>query len=256
MKQTSKLKPINLGRSIVIGSIVFVVFFSVFAIIRTVMAERTADVISGVMYLGVTTVCLIGWIKSKQVHIIPILLMNLTLALNFFFDLKILSITINVSLLIISIYMFFTFFKHTARYRKILELAAKPIEDVQNGFTERPFPAGKVEYSKGEIHGFAEFLKSQLIAVPYQEPNGIILTIPEDWIGRLYEIHGSYLDETRIIFQYDGQVSAHITEKDYKKYQQELTFDQLCASLGNLFIDFLKYFNNGEGNKIMELLNH
>ena len=72
----------------------------------------------------------------------------------------------------------------------------------------------------------------------------------------LYEIHGSYSDETRVIFQYDGHVSAHITEKDYKKYQQELTFDQLCASLGNLFIDFLYFFNNGESNKIVEILKH
>ena len=150
--------------------------------------------------------------------------------------------------------MFFIFYKHLIRYRNILELAATPVEDVKNGFTERPFPAGKVEFTQGEIFGFAEFLKNQIIAIPYQESNGIIFTIPEDWFGRLYDLHGSYLNETRIFFQYDGHVSAQITEKDYKQYKKELTFDQLCASLGNLFIEFLTYFKNGESHKIIDML--
>jgi hypothetical protein len=65
-------------------------------------------------------------------------------------------------------------------------------------------------------------------------------------------MHGSYLDDTRVIFQFNGQVSAHITEKDYKKYQEELTFDQLCSSLGNMFIEFMEMFKNGEGDLILE----
>ncbi len=252
MKQATKLKPIHWGKAVVFGVIGIVLFASVYAIIRTTMAERTADVICGIIYLGVTAVCMFAWIKGKQVYVFPIMLMNLMVALNFFFDLPILAVIITVCLFTLFIYMFFVFLKHSARFRRILERAAKPIDDAQNGFTRRPYPSGKAVYSKGEIFGFAEFLKSRLIAIPFIESNGITLAFPEDWLGRLYDMHGSYLDDTSVIFQFDGQVSAHIMEKDYKKYQEELTFDQLCSSLGNMFIEFMELYKNGEGDRILE----
>jgi hypothetical protein len=252
MKQATKLKPINWGRSVVFGVIGLVLFVSVYAIIRTTMAERMADVLCGIIYLGVTAVCMFAWIKGKQVHVLPIMLLNLMIALDFFADLEMLMIIISVGLVPLLIYMFFVFLKHLARFRRILELAARPVDDAQNGFTRRPYPSGKAVYSKGEIFGFAEFLKSRLIAIPFVESNGITLAFPEDWLGRLYDMHGSYLDDTRVIFQFNGQVSAHITEKDYKKYQEELTFDQLCSSLGNMFIEFMELYKNGEGDLILE----
>ena len=95
MKHTTKLKPTNWRRSLIIGIVASVLFFSFFAFIRTVMATRTADILSGVLYLGVTTVCLISWIRSKLVLIIPVVLMNLVLALHFFFEMQILAIIIN-----------------------------------------------------------------------------------------------------------------------------------------------------------------
>lgn len=65
-------------------------------------------------------------------------------------------------------------------------------------------------------------------------------------------MHGHYSDDTRIVFQFDGSVSAIISERDYKKYREEWSFDQLCASIGNLFIEFLELFKNGEGERILE----
>lgn len=254
MKQATKLKPIHWGRIIVIITLGTVLFTSVYVFIQTAMAERTVNVLCGIMHLGVTAVCMFAWIKEKRVHIFPIMLLNLMLALNYFADdqMPMPIVIIIVCSIILLIYMFFVFLKYTARYRRILELAARPVDDAQNGFTQRPYPSGKAVYSKGEIFGFAEFLKSRLIAIPFVESNGITLAFPEDWLGRLYDMHGSYLDDTRVIFQFNGQVSAHITEKDYKKYQEELTFDQLCSSLGNMFIEFMELFKNGEGECILE----
>jgi len=258
MKHATKLKPIHWGRSVIFAVIGIILFFSAYAIIRTTMAERMADVLCGIIYLGLTVVLLFVWIKGKQVYTFPIMLMNLMVALNFFVGLQMFSIIsvftviVTVCLFILFIYMFLVFLKHTAHYRRILERAAKPVDDAQNGFTQRPYPSGKAVYSKGEIFGFAEFLKSSLIAIPFVESNGITLAFPEDWLGRLYDMHGSYLDDTRVIFQFNGQVSAHITEKDYKKYQEELTFDQLCSSLGNIFIEFMELYKNGEGDRILE----
>jgi hypothetical protein len=255
MKQGTKLKPITWGRSVVVGSIMVILFFTIFATVRTVMAQRSADVICGIMYLVVTAACLFGWFKAKQVHIIPIMFMNLMQALYFFAGLRILMVIVNVALLILVIYMFTVFFKHKALHRKVLELAARPVKDVQNGFTNRPRPSGKADYSKGELYGFSEFLRRKNIAIPYVESNGIALALPEDWLGRLYNAHGHYSDDTRIIFQFDCNVSAMITEGDYKKYQEELSFDQLCASMGNLFVEFLELFKNGEGERILDRLN-
>jgi hypothetical protein len=252
MKQATKLKPIHWGRAVVFSVIGIVLFASVFAIIRTTMAERMADVLCGIIYLGVTAVCVFSWIKGKQVYVFPIMLMNLMVALNFFVGLPVLTVFVTVCLFTLFIYMFFVFLKHTAHYRRILERAARPVDDAKNGFTQRPYPSGKAVYSKGEIFGFAEFLKSHLIAIPFVESNGIALAFPDDWLGRLYDMHGSYLDDTRVIFQFNGQVSAQITEKDYKKYHEELTFDQLCSSLGNMFIEFMELYKNGEGDRILE----
>jgi hypothetical protein len=252
MKQVTKLKPIHWGRAIVLGVIGIILFFSVFAIIRIAMAERMADVFSGILYLCITAVCVFIWVKGKHVYVFPIILMNLMVALNFFFDLPVLTAFVTLCLFSLFIYMFFVFLKHSARFRRILELAAKPVDAAQNGFTQRPYPSGKAVYSKGEIFGFAEFLKSSLIAIPFVESNSITLAFPEDWLGRLYDMDGNYLDDTRVIFQFDGLVSSHITEKDYKKYQDELTFDQLCSSLGNMFIEFMELYKNGEGDQIIE----
>jgi hypothetical protein len=252
MKQAAKLKPAYGGRAVIFGIIGVVLFASVFAIIRTMMAERMADLFCGIIYLGVTAVCMFAWIKGKQVYVFPIMLMNLMVGLNFFVGLPVLTVIVTVCLFTLFIYMFFVFLKHSARFRKILELAARPVDDAKNGFTQRPYPSGKAVYSKGEVFGFAEFIKSRLIAIPFVESSGITLAFPEDWLGRLYDMHGNYFDDTRVIFQFNGQVSAHITEKDYKKYKEELTFDQLCSSLGNMFIEFMEMYKNGEGDLILE----
>jgi hypothetical protein len=148
--------------------------------------------------------------------------------------------------------MIIKFFQHTIIYRKILELAAKNVTDSADGYTTRPLHAGKSEFSQGEIIGFARFLEDNAIAIPYQDSDGIILSFPEDWLGRKYDAFGSYLDDTRISFDNDGNVSATISRKDYMKYNDQLTFDQLCESLGRLFIYFLELYKKGDTDKIIE----
>lgn len=93
-----------------------------------------------------------------------------------------------------------------------------------------------------------------VIAIPFVESGGITLAFPEDWLGRLHDMHGSYLNDTRVIFQFDGRVSTHITEKDYKKFRGQLTFDQLCGSMGNIFIEFIDLFKNGEVDSILDTI--
>ena len=60
---------------------------------------------------------------------------------------------------------------------------------------------------------------------------------------------------TYVSFDSDGTVEVNISEKDYRKYKDEYTFDQLCASLGDLFTGFLELFKENKSGEIITRLN-
>jgi hypothetical protein len=144
------------------------------------------------------------------------------------------------------------------RGREILELAAMHVDDTSNGFTERPRPLGKIEYSHAEIAGFAGFLKSRLIAWPVVESNRIVL-VPIA-TGNEYRLplgfSGTYAESTWVAIDRDGNVQAQISKKDYLKYKDTLAFDQLVESLGQVFIEFLEKYRKGEEQRIIYELNN
>ena len=49
--------------------------------------------------------------------------------------------------------------------------------------------------------------------------------------------------------------STRNAKKDYQKYKEEFTFDRLCASLGNVFMEFLELYQKGRGREIIDKLN-
>jgi hypothetical protein len=50
----------------------------------------------------------------------------------------------------------------------------------------------------------------------------------------------------------DSEVSVHIAQKVYLDYRQPLSFDQLCTSLGQVFIDFFELYKKGEGLRVID----
>ena len=252
MVNSSKLKPTNWSIIIINSIIAIVIFFSIFAIVRAVLIENMADKIRGIIYLLISIVLLISWLKTKAILLIPGMLMNLIIAMHFFFHIRTIAILINVILLLIMCYLLYVHLKHHFIYRNIFELTAKAVNETKDGYTQRSYPVGSSNFSKGELFGFAEFLKNQLIAVPYEESNGVVFVLAEDWFGYLFNLHGGYENVTRIVFNHDGNVSTSIVKTDYSKYKEALTFDQLCDSLGNLFIEFMQHFQKGDVAKIME----
>lgn len=140
------------------------------------------------------------------------------------------------------------------RGREIFELAAERVEDTGNGYTDRPRPVGKVTYSPDQIRSFARFAARHLIALPYITSKNVTLVpvkMGEEY-GRVLGLSGDYRYATWINFDIDGEVSVHIAQKDYLDYRQALAFDQLCASLGQVFIDFCEFYNKGEGVRIID----
>ncbi len=138
------------------------------------------------------------------------------------------------------------------RGREVLELAAAPVDEVANGFTERPRPAGQVNANRDEIVAFARFVSNHLIALPYIETGRVVLAIVKAGNEYRHMLRRDYMAETWVAIDFAGNVSTHIAQRDYLDYQDTLSFDQLCASLGDLFVDFVALFCRGEGVRIID----
>jgi len=139
------------------------------------------------------------------------------------------------------------------RGREVLEMAAAPVEETGNGYTPRPLPSGKTEFSKEQIMEFAGFARRNLIAVSYVGKDKVIF-VPVRMgreAGFILGLKNDYTDESWISFDFDGNVTVNISHRDYLEYKEALSFNQLCASLGNLFIDFIETYHNGDGARIM-----
>ena len=140
------------------------------------------------------------------------------------------------------------------RGREVFELAAESVEETGNGYTSRPRPVGKVDYSLQQLHAFARFCARHLIALPYITSKNITLVpikMGEEY-GRLLGLSGDYRDASWVNFDVDGEVSVHISQNDYLDYRESLAFDQLCASLGQVFVDFFEAHKKGEGVRAVD----
>jgi len=140
------------------------------------------------------------------------------------------------------------------RGREIFELAAEPVDLVGDGYTPRPRPIGKVEFTKQEILAFARFAAKNLISIVYYGPRQVTLVPVKmgDEYTYPFRLSGSYHEATWINFDFEGEVSVHIAQKDYLDFQELLDFDKLCESLGQLFVEFAELHRKGEGVRIID----
>ena len=104
---------------------------------------------------------------------------------------------------------------------------------------------------------FVDFITTNLIAFAFREENRIVfvLTLPGNDIPYLLGIKKDYLEDTWVAIDYDGNISVNVTEDDYLLFKQDLDFDQLCQSLGNVFIEFLELSKNGQESQIIDRMN-
>ena len=142
------------------------------------------------------------------------------------------------------------------RGREILELAAASVEQAQNGYTGRPLPVGKTEFSRETLLGFAAFARRHLLAATYTGRERVVLVPVSDGQEPAYilGLKGDYTGETWVSFDFAGNVAANVSHRDYLQYREALSFDQLCQSLGDLFIEFVAMYQRGEGVRILSRL--
>ena len=140
--------------------------------------------------------------------------------------------------------------------REVFELAASPVNETSEGFTGRPRPAGKINYSKEDLLDYAGFLRKNHIALPFIEKDRVVL-VPV-MMGRefalLYRFRVNYEDRSWVAFHFNGDVTVQISKRDYLEYKDQLSFDHLCESMGNLFKEFLEMFKKSEGVRIIDRL--
>jgi hypothetical protein len=140
------------------------------------------------------------------------------------------------------------------RGREILEMAAEPVDETADGYTARPLSTGKIEYSQRDIIAFADFARQNLIAITYIEKDKVALVPVKmgEEFNAVLGLRSDYTQATWVAFDHQGNVSVNISRKDYLNYKENLSFDQLCASLSELFVEFLEMFTRGEGVRIID----
>jgi hypothetical protein len=111
--------------------------------------------------------------------------------------------------------------------------------------------------NKTEMIRFVDFVVTKLIAFAFPEENRVVfvLTLPGNDLPYLLGIKKDYLDDTWVAIDYEGNISVNITQEDYLLFKQDLDFDQLCQSLGNVFAEFLEFSKNGQEARIIDMMN-
>jgi len=132
--------------------------------------------------------------------------------------------------------------------RRLFRLAAELLNETGDGFTERPYSAGKAEFTKDEMQGFSRFLNGKYVAKPFHF---------EDRIMFAFSMNNSLVnldnptEVSNVTFDQKGNIAVVISEKDYREFVARFNFDQLCDSMANVFRRFLEYYCQGLENRII-----
>lgn len=142
------------------------------------------------------------------------------------------------------------------RCREILELAAQPVDGAENGFTGRPFPVGKTEFTSHQILEFSEFVRRNILAVPLIGNDRVVFVhiMPGDEVTFILGIRPDYQDKTWVSIEFDGNLTVHIARSDFYNFVDPLSFEQLNESLGNLWMEFMDMYNRGDSSRIIDRL--
>lgn len=250
---TSTLKSVDWGKLFALILVVSLCCISLFAIADVVFEEKTRLDAYGLIWLIFAALNMVIWVIRKNWVSLSFILINLTMAVSYLTDYR--GVGIVLPLFLAYAFYFYLIYKNhrmASHYRRILHLSAIQVKNTMDGFTSRPFPAGRHPYTRDDVSRFSRFLKKHWIAIPFEDTKSVLLTIKEQnrfWFSRPGEKENTY-----IVFSDDGSVFVNIARRDYQKYKSEYSFDELCDSMGVLFKRFLRYHNEGNQEKILEEL--
>ena len=161
MTDHSKLKANSLTITLsVLGATAAII---IIVLLKMNYNKQTFNQVSGVWWSIVALIQLIIWLRTKNPGYLVWLLACVALAASYLTDYKGLYFLIPASGLILAYLYLLATHKMTWRYRDILQLAAKPINETADGFTPRPFPAGTASFTKEEMIQFGNYLAMYII---------------------------------------------------------------------------------------------
>jgi alkylhydroperoxidase/carboxymuconolactone decarboxylase family protein YurZ len=253
-----KLRPPKLGTEGILGILSITTF-----LVLAVFSFKIAMGFGAMVCLCAATISMVVLLRTKNLYFIPMLTGQLAavilMSMTAFFDVEeMLGLVLPIVAIMaasFTVMFVFTFQRKLKwRTREMLELAAQPVEDKTNGLTQRPLQAGRIDATPEEIEDYAAFIRRTLIAIPVQEQSRIvfIINIP---MSNLLKFSKDYKNRSWVAFSYDGTVTVNILQADYFMYKDMLAFDQLCQSLGDLFISFFDQYRRGEESRIIFQLN-
>lgn len=160
------------------------------------------------------------------------------------------------SVYLVAVVFFFIFtwpiirrqFRLSRNGRGLFRLAAQQVIETGEGFTNRPYSAGSVEGSQEEIGGFVRFMNGKQIAKALPAGDKQVLAFS---LGVSPLSNPDLQQVSYVSFTAGGQMAVHVSPYDYSRYRKQLTFDQLCAALAELFRRFFEYYKEGKENRIL-----
>ena len=159
---------------------------------------------------------------------------------------------INILLIVLFIVFYWPTFsgaeKFEANARRLFKLAGELLHDTSDGFTERPYSAGSAKYIPEDLMGFVRFINGKFIAKSFQKGDSMYLGFS---LGRSLVVAESPEEVSYIKFDQDGNITVSISAFDYRQYRKSFSFDQLCASVGDIFKRFLEYYKDGNEARII-----
>jgi hypothetical protein len=131
--------------------------------------------------------------------------------------------------------------------RRLFGTAAQTVTSATNGFTARPFHAGKTEFTGEQLTGFTRYLSSQLVVCSIFTDDGIFLTFS---MGKSPLAGNDPSAVSYIHFDPSGNIRVNIANRDYRKFRKKYSFDRLCEAVSALFKRFLQYYINNQESRI------
>ena len=131
--------------------------------------------------------------------------------------------------------------------RRLFKLAANLITDISDGFTERPYAAGNFSTDREQLLGFARYLEGKYISRCIHKQKDLYLLIS---LNRSILTTDDPVSVSHILIQESGKMTVYITKADYHQFRRRYNFNQLCESLGDVFIRFYNYYQEGRDNRI------
>jgi hypothetical protein len=263
MFSQSKLKG-TFGRVYPIAMLIFYILIIIECVIRVILRDQNA-IISIWPFYSVIIIGLFFFIMGILQWIRYRLWENFVLGLFFstgtiltiighfipgsiFFLLWLLNLLLLILFVVIKWTVLYGHEKFEANARRLFKLAASVITQTSDGFTERPFSAGRISSSREEISEFVRFLNGKYIARAFFIENNIYLAFS---LNKSVLVATHPEEVSHIIINNEDVMSIIITEADYRQYRETYNFDQLCASVGDVFKQFLEYYKSGNESRII-----